>query len=299
MLLGGSVAGCGLANAGLTTGRLLSSARGLLGRTATSATDAAALGSIAGFNEENGLNDRLTKAGESALTGALVGGALPIGFAAAKGVVSPFLSNIIAQINPEGLARRQVARAIVESGEAPDEIARALQRAQVQGQGNFTVADALGNAGQRMLSTVARAPGEGRTSVANFLENRQAGQGRRIINALAEEFDAPETAAQVECRLTQTRDEAANAEFGAVRNDANLVDLTRAIARIDETVSPGVNQIAQSGIANDSIEAVLQAADVGLPARDKRPCAAKLVSVNTLVISLRSFSHSHLSGETP
>jgi len=237
VLLGGSVAGCGLANAGLTTGRLLSSARGLLGRTATSATDAAALGSIA-FNEGNGLNDRLTKAGESALTGALVGGALPIGFAAAKGVVSPFLSNIIAQINPEGLARRQVARAIVESGEAPDEIARALQRAQVQGQGHFTVADALGNAGQRMLSTVARAPGEGRTSVANFLENRQAGQGRRVINALAEEFDAPETGA--ERRLTQARGEAANAEFGAVRNDANPVELTRSIAQIDETVSPGV-----------------------------------------------------------
>jgi hypothetical protein len=38
-----------------------------------------------------------TKAGESALSGALVGGALPLGFAAAKGVVSPFLSNIIAQ----------------------------------------------------------------------------------------------------------------------------------------------------------------------------------------------------------
>jgi hypothetical protein len=149
-----------------------------------------------------------------------------------------------------------------------------------------------------MLSTVARAPGEGRTSVANFLENRQAGQGRRIINALAEEFDAPETAAQVECRLTQTRDEAANANFGAVRNDANLVDLTRAI-RIDETVSPWGLIKAQSGIANDSIEAVLQAADVGLPACDKRLRAAKLVLVNTLVISLRSFSHFHLSGETP
>ena len=131
-LLGGGVAGGGLANAGLTTGRLLSSAPGLLGRTATSAADAAALGAVAGFNEGNGSN-RFNKAGESALTGALVGGALPLGFAAAKGVVSPFLSNIIAQINPEGLARRQVARAIVESGEAPDEIARALQQAQVEG----------------------------------------------------------------------------------------------------------------------------------------------------------------------
>jgi hypothetical protein len=87
----------------------------LLGRTATSAADAAALGAVAGFNEGNGSN-RFNKAGESALTGALVVGALPLGFAAAKGVVSPFLSNIIAQINPEGLARRQVARALSRVG---------------------------------------------------------------------------------------------------------------------------------------------------------------------------------------
>src|SRR4029077_17406315 len=228
-----------------------------------------------------------------------VGGALPIGFAAAKGVVSPFLSKIIAQINPEGLARRQVARAIVESGEAPDEIARALQRAQVQGQGHFTVADALGNAGQRMLSTVARAPGEGRTSVANFLENRQAGQGRRIIHALAEEFDAPETAAQVECRLTQTRDEGSKRGIwrGTQRRQSRRFDSRHCTDRRDGFARGLIK--AQSGIANDSIEAVLQAADVGLPACDKRLCAAKLVSVNTLVISLRSFSHFHLSGETP
>ena len=45
-LLGGGVAGGGLANADLTTGRLLSSAPGLLGRTATSAADAAALGAV-------------------------------------------------------------------------------------------------------------------------------------------------------------------------------------------------------------------------------------------------------------
>ena len=177
------------------------------------------------------------RAGERALTGALVGGALPIGFAAAKGVVSPFLSNIIAQLNPEGVARRQVARAIVESGEAPNEIARALQQAQVEGQGNFTVADALGNAGQRMLSTVARAPGEGRTAVVNFLENREAGQGRRVSNALAEGFGAPETAAQTESRLTQARDDAANEEFGAVRSDAKPVDISNVIATIDRTLS--------------------------------------------------------------
>ena len=126
-------------------------------------------------------------------------------------------------MNPEGLAGRQVARAIVESGEAPDEIARALQQAQVEGQGNFTVADALDNAGQRMPSTVARAPGEGRTAAVNFLENRQAGQGRRVSSALAEGFDTRETAAQTESRLTQARNDADDAEFAAVRNDAKPV----------------------------------------------------------------------------
>jgi len=144
-------------------------------------------------------------------------------FRGGKGRCLSFLSNIIAQINPEGLARRQVARAIVESGEAPDEIARALQQAQVEGQGNFTVADALDNAGQRMPSTVARAPGEGRTAAVNFLENRQAGQGRRVSSALAEGFDTRETAAQTESRLTQARNDADDAEFAAVRNDAKPV----------------------------------------------------------------------------
>lgn len=95
-MLGGGVAGGGLANAGLTTSRVLSSAPGLLGRTATTAADAAAARRCCGFNEGNGLSDRLTKAGEGALTGGLVGAGLPVTIATAKGVVSPFLSNILA-----------------------------------------------------------------------------------------------------------------------------------------------------------------------------------------------------------
>ena len=42
------------------------------------------------------------------------------------------------------------------------------------------MADAMGNAGQRMLSTVARAPGEGRTAVVQALDARQGDQGRRL-----------------------------------------------------------------------------------------------------------------------
>ena len=202
----------------------------------------------------------MSQAGHGAITGGLIGGALPIGGAFVTSVTARFISNLLAQINPSGAARRQVARAIVESGQTPDQIAPTLQQSQVEGQGNYALADALGNAGQRMLSTVARALGEGRTNVVNYLENRQAGQGRRVANALSEGFEAPETAAQTERRHTEARNDAADTEFGAVREDANPVDLTNAIARIDETQSPGQNQIVSqpSALANDSVESALQ-----------------------------------------
>ena len=92
----------------------------------------------------------------------------------------------------------------------PDQIADAVTEAENEGQRNFAVAEALGNPDQRRLSNVARAPGEGHTNVVNYLENRQAGQGRRIANALSDGLEAPETAA--ERRLTQARDNAADAE---------------------------------------------------------------------------------------
>ena len=255
-LLGGGVAGGALAPLGAS--RFLSSAPSLLGRTGAMAADSAGLGAIAGFNEGNGLQDRLAHAGQGALFGGVIGGALPGLGAVAKGVASPFISNIMAQINPRGFAEKQVARAISESGRPTADIADDVVRAANEGQGVFTVADAMGNSGQRMLSTVARAPGEGRTAVVNALEGRQGGQGRRVSNALAEGFDAPETALQTEARLTRARDTAADDAYGAVRSDARPVDLTAAIAHVDDTLTPGVNRIAQSNIANDSAEAALQ-----------------------------------------
>ncbi len=75
-----------------------------------------------------------------------------------------------------------------------------------------------------MLSSVPRAPGEGRTNVYNELENRQSCQGRRVPNIISEGFQAPETAVQTERRLTQARDDAAREQFGAFREDARTVD---------------------------------------------------------------------------
>jgi hypothetical protein len=213
---------------------------GGLSNAALGATDAAVRG-----------GDPLSAAG----FGGAVGAGVPVAGAIASTVASPFISNILARISPQSYATRQVARGIIESGRPTADIAGDVVSAANEGQGVYNVADAMGNAGQRMLSTVARAPGEGRTAVVSALEGRQGTQGRRVSNALAEGFDVPETAAQTEARLTGARDIAANAEYGAVRNDANQVDVTGTLNHLDRIIGTEPGQVLTP--ANDSIEAVL------------------------------------------
>jgi len=242
------------ANNGITASRFLPSS--LLGRTAAMGADASALGGIAGFNEGNSLSERAGNAATGALFGGAIGGALPVVGTIAKGVASPFISNILARLNPQGYAEKQVARGIVESGRNTDDIARDVMTAANEGQGVFTVADAMGNAGQRMLSTTARAPGQGRTAVVDFLEGRQGTQGRRVSNALSEGFDVPETALQTEARLTAQRGADADAAYTAVRSDAARVDVVPAINSIDRTIGTGPGQTLNA--ANDTVEGVLR-----------------------------------------
>lgn len=229
-------------------------ARTLPGQMAAGAASGAGIGSADALARGN------SPVGEG-VTGGLIGAALPPVLRGAGALASPLISNISARLNPEGYAATQVARALQESGRTPAEIDAALAAANREGQGGvFTAADAMGNAGQRLLSTVARSPGEGRTAVVEALEGRQAGQGRRVANQLAEGFGGPQTAAQTETAMTGARDTRANAEYDWAREGAGPVDLSRTIANIDATLAPGLNQIARpaSGLANDSIETALQ-----------------------------------------
>jgi hypothetical protein len=150
----------------------------------------------------------------------------------------------------------------MESGQTPQQLANAVGTANAEGQGMFTLADAMGNAGQRMLSTTARAPGRARTDVVEFLDQRQAGQGRRLSNTLAEGFNAPETAVQTEARLTAARTADADVNYGQARALTGAVDVTPAITEIDRTLSPGVTNLMRpaSNIADDSIEGTLRRA---------------------------------------
>lgn len=254
--LGGGVSGVGLARGGLTTARMLAPEAGLGARTASSAADAAALGGFSGAMEGNGLEERVANAAKGAAIGGVAGGVLPPALAVGGAALSPVVSNLRARFNPEGFAQSQVARALSESRMTPQQVADEVAAAAGEGQGMFTVADAMGNAGQRMLSTTARGPGQARTDVVNFLEGRQAGQGRRIANALAEGFDSPQTGAQVETGLTAARRDAADTAYETVREGAGRTNVVPTINRIDRIIGTGPGQTLQA--ANDTVEGALR-----------------------------------------
>ena len=254
-ILGGVGSGLGASRAGLSFANLAPNA-GLLGRTAAAAGDSAAMGALAGAGEGNSAGERFNNALLGGAVGGGVGAVAPGLTALAGQALSPVISNIRARINPEGFAQSQVARAIQESGQSPSQISLNMVQAANEGQGVFNLADALGNSGQRMLSTVARAPGAGRTAVVDALEGRQADQGRRVASAISEGFNAPQTAAQQRTAMEAARRTAADAEYGAARAGAGQVDVVPALNNIDRTIGTQPGQVLQA--PNDSIEAVLR-----------------------------------------
>lgn len=213
----------------------------------------AGLGTAMGANAAIGGADAAARGGNP-VAGALTGAALPAAFAGAGTVAGalarPFVSNARAIFNPDGYADLQIARAVHESGQTPQQLGQRVADANAEGT-PLTLSDALGKPGQDMLSTVTRSPGQGSTDAAAALNSRQAGQGRRVVNALQDGFGSRMTPDQLESAMTDARGAQADADYGAVRDDAQPVDVTNVLDHIDQHVAPfGVDhdRIAPDGI---------------------------------------------------
>jgi hypothetical protein len=251
---------------GVATG---SAAGNVLGRVAPGVTHA--LQSSYGGRMAADAAAGLTQGGLSAYghdqdigTGALIGGvagglARPV--MDAGGAALRTIGGLVG-VGNEGRAQSAIASALSRSGQAPADVANDLGNAVAQGQPQYTVADALGNSGQRMLTGVARSPGDMRQTIAETLQNRQAGQGERLVNALSEGFDAPTTANQARTAMTTARDAAADVNYEAARQGAGTVDPSAAIQAADNFLTPGASGVMNPGsnIADDSIESAVRKA---------------------------------------
>lgn len=260
-LAGGVAGGAGLARNGLSLATNAANAGKSLGRVAFgSGVDGAILGGAQGFGSgEGGVANRLEGSGSGLVTGLAIGGAAPYAIAGVSAAAKPLLAPIASRLNPEKYADQALETALNRSGSSKEKVAQAIRNAIADGQDQFTVADALGHSGRRMLSTVVRNPNEARQEVMEQLVRRQTGQGDRLANTLAEGFGATDTAAQRGAFLTEARDSLANQNYRAARQNAGAVDLSGVIQHIDDTIRPGVQQIVSPAddIAGDSIERAL------------------------------------------
>jgi hypothetical protein len=195
---------------------------------------------------------------------ALIGGAVGAAARPVTSLVGGTASAIGSMMGLGNTTRAQnaIAEALQRSGRNADDVADELMRAGQQGQPEYMVADALGNSGQRMLTGVARSPGDMRQQIAEQLQRRQAGQGDRLVNALSEGFDAPQTAIQTRTAMTEARDAAADTNYAAARQSAGVVDPTAAIQQADNFLQPGATGVMsnQTNIADDSIEGAVRRA---------------------------------------
>lgn len=255
-ILGGVGTGLGAARAGLSFARGLAPNAGLLPRSLASAGDAAAFGNLSGVGEGNSVGERAQNAAVGTALGGLLGGATPVALSLLRTAASPIINNISALSNPTRFGNSQVARTVIDSGMTPQQVANSVRSAAAEGQNMFTAADAMGVPGRRALASTVRGGGASSTDTVNFLDARQAGQGRRVSNALAEGFDSPQTGAQVEAGLTAARRDAADAAYETVREGAGRTDVVPTLNRIDRIIGTGPGQALQA--ANDTVEGALR-----------------------------------------
>lgn len=240
-LAGGVGTAVGAAGRGLT---LMREGMGLGARVAAGATEGAGYGALAGAGSGDGLNDRLAKAGAGAVGGALIGGAVPAAVAGAKLAAAAPLSNIAAMRDPAGAAATKFGNAVLDGGKNLNDVLQEVAAARAAGV-PLTLADALGKPGQRLLYTAASAEGPGRALVTDAMDARQAAQGERISNLIAEHMGT-----------TQTGRQAGRAMIDEAR--AASRPLYQAIPQFPEEITPRVESFLREPLMQQALRRGVQ-----------------------------------------
>lgn len=249
---GGATLAAGAGNViGKVAPRLASMANANYGaKMAADAASGAVQGGLSAYGHDESV-------GAGALLGGVTGGlARPI-IDGGRGIINAAAG--LAGIGNTGRAQNAIAEALARSGKSADDVADDLARAAQDGQPDYMVADSMGNSGSRMLTGIVRSPGDQRQAIAEALQRRQAGQGRRLQSALTEGFGAPQTQQQTEAAIEALRKADAGVNYGAARQAAGSVDPTAAISKADEFLG-SAGSLPRTNIADDSVESAVRRA---------------------------------------
>jgi hypothetical protein len=132
-----------------------------------------------------------------------------------------------------------------------------------------TIADALGDPGQRALAGATLSPGRGRTEAEAFLNQRQLGQGDRVGGFVSDALETSDTARIREAAARRAQGQDADVNYPAAEDAANAVDVRGALGVIDNRIGP----LQGSGIAPGSLDDILTRfrARLAVPSRNLPP----------------------------
>lgn len=128
--------------------------------------------------------------------GAILGGALPL--------IGPVMSQTARTLqmprlrDPEVIATRELADVARRARMSPQEAADEVARAHAAGQGEYTLADALGIEGQRKLAAMRKTPGSQRDIITDYLTQRNLDMRPNVGARVGEALGAPQSALQAE-----------------------------------------------------------------------------------------------------
>lgn len=231
------VAGAVATSLGLGKMLGLTAAPTATGRAAQGVALGGAEGAAFGFGQGEGFEDRAKGAVAYGSLGAALGGATPFALEGGRRAFDAAIGGPVAAMRSapnEVRASRAVQSAIQRSGQSADDVQSALTQAAREGQPEFVMADAIGNPGQRTLSSITRSPTDARAEIVEYLTSRQDTQGERLSRIVSEAMQAPDTAAARTAALTKARKDAADVAYEAARQNARPVNLNEAIDTIDE-----------------------------------------------------------------
>ena len=248
-ILGGISTAGEIAKKGYT---LVKSGQEFIPRLGALAGEGAIYGGVTGFNEGDG-SGRLADAAKGAALGGAVGAAIPLAWKAIASTSAPLVSNILARTDPQRAATARLVKALSESGKSTNEIASEVANANAAGQ-PMRLMDAMGSPGQELASTVARAPGDGRTALKEFLDARQAGQAGRVGDIIDQSLGAGQTAKQTISDLIQQGKDASKPLYEKAMQIAPVWD-DRIQQFLDE---PIMKQGLATGVKMQRLEALAE-----------------------------------------
>ncbi|WP_103763168.1 hypothetical protein [Roseovarius confluentis] len=212
-------------------------------------------GALAGGGSDNdstqGLGGLAKSAGRGAGIGGAVGGAAPLavagGAAIKNAVVDPMTGIVDALLKRanQGKANRAVMSGVRKSKKVPSQLSDDVLLAAREGQPEYTLMDAMGIAGQRQASGLARSGGDAADEIREYLMTRQADAKDRTVGFIDEAFGTDgKTRATWEGDVRANRKKVADAMYDQAAQDASPVDVRPTISQLDATIG----QMTNSGI---------------------------------------------------